>query len=149
MSISRTVLRERPKFASGQRDRYVTIEYLASSEPGATRFPVETWETLGTEWMRRSEARANEREAANQEVASTETVWEMAYRADMDPDLVNVPVGRRLQFQGRTYDITAASTIGASRGIELLTIARTDRVGETPVPSSWVQAGWVQGDLVL
>ena len=134
----------RPKTSAGQRDSYVTIQYLVSAVPGSTRFPVETWESLALEWMARTETRANERFAASTETASTETVWEMAYREDMDPDLVNVPAHRRLVYQGRVYDITAGSQIGRQQGIELLTVATTDRVDETPVPPSWVQGDWIQ-----
>lgn len=144
MALARPVLALRARLSSGQRDKYVTIEYLSSSAPGSTRFPVETWEPLANEWMRREDQTANERTAANQEVASVQTVWEMAYRADMDPDLVNVPGARRLHFRGRIFDIIAASTIGPRRGIELLTLARTDRVDEAPVPPSWIQGNWVQ-----
>lgn len=144
MSFARPVLAPRARVSAGQRDKHVTIEYLAGSAPGATRFPVETWDTLANEWMRREDQTANERGAANQEVASIQTLWEMAYRADMDPDLLNVPASRRLHYQGRIFDIIAASTIGSNRGIELLTLARTDRVEETPVPPSWIQGGWIQ-----
>lgn len=123
MPISRSVLGPRPKLSAGQRDHLVTIEQLALSV-GGTRFPVETWTTLTTAWMSRSEASAMERFVSGQETASTETVWEMDYQADMDPDLVNVPRARRLVYLGRTHDITAATLIGSKRGIELLTLAK-------------------------
>lgn len=127
MSIfARTVLGPKPQLSSGQRDQEVRIEQLASSV-ASTRYPVETWTTLvATEWMARTELRANERFTANQPLVSTETQWEMEYRADMDPDLLNVPKSRRLVYMGRIYDIVAASVIGPKRGIELLTIARVD-----------------------
>lgn len=120
----RPVLAPRSKLSSGQRDHEVRIEQLAASV-GSTRYPVETWTTLvAVEWMARSEMRANERFVAKQESAVTETTWEMEYRADMDPDLVNVPGTRRLVCLGRTYNIIAATTIGPKRGIELLTVAK-------------------------
>lgn len=123
MPISRGVLRPLPALSSGQRDKLVTIQQLTSSV-GATRFPVETWTTLGTAYMSRTESSAMERFVSGQQSASQETVWEMDYQADMDPDLLNVPKSRRLIYQGRTYDITAATTIEPKRGIELLTLAR-------------------------
>jgi head-tail adaptor len=125
MSIfARTVLGPKPQLSSGQRDKEVRIESLTSSVAG-TRYPVETWGTLvELEWMARTELRANERFTADQQTVSTETQWEMDYRADMDPDLLNVPKTRRLVYSGRTYDIVAASVIEPKRGIELLTVAR-------------------------
>lgn len=133
MPFARPVLAPRARTSAGHRDKYVTIEYLALAAPGSTRFPIETWLSLGNEWMRREDQTANERSAANQEVASMQTIWEMAYRADMDPDLLNVPASRRLHYEGRVFDIIAATTIGSKRGIELLTQARSDRVDEAPL----------------
>jgi head-tail adaptor len=126
MPISRSVLGPRPKLGAGQRDKEVRIEQRVDSVAG-TRYPVETWTTLvPLEWMSRTEVRANERFAASQLTASTETQWEMNYRADMDPDLLDVPGTRRLVYLGRTYNITAASVIEPKRGIELLTLAKVD-----------------------
>lgn len=126
MSVARPVLNPHAKLSAGQRDQEVTIQQR-SGAVGSTRFPVDTWSTLtALEWMARTDARATERFASGQMSASIETIWEMNYRADMDPDLVNVPATRRLVHQGRIYDITAATTIGPKRGIELLTIARVE-----------------------
>lgn len=124
MPISRSVLGPRAKLGAGQRDQEVRIEQLTTGVAG-TRYPVDTWTTLiPLVWMSRTELRANERFAFSQQSASTETSWEMEYVAEMDPDLVNVPETRRLVHSGRIYNITAASTIGPKRGIELLTLAR-------------------------
>ena len=126
MSFARPVIAPRSRLSSGQRDREVRIEQLASSVAG-TRYPVETWTTLvAIEWMAKTDQRANEQFAANQLTASMETQWEMDYRADMDPDLVNVPKVRRLVYLGRVHDILAAAIIGQKRGIELLTVAKVD-----------------------
>jgi hypothetical protein len=101
----------------------VTIEYLTTvDEPG---FPTETWATLvGVEFMSRLDLRADERYANHQESAYAETSWQMAYRPDMDPELVDVPASRRLVWQGRTYDIVTASLIGERVGIECLTLSK-------------------------
>lgn len=126
MSISRSVLRPRPELSAGQRDKAVRIEQLTASV-GGTRFPVETWTLLiAVQYMSKTDLRANERFAADQLAASTETLWEMDYVVEMDPDLVNVPAKRRLVYMGRIYNITAASTIGAKRGIELMTLAKVE-----------------------
>lgn len=122
--FARPVLAPRSKLSSGQRDHEVVIQQLVGSK-GSTGYPVETWTTLvAQEWMARTDQRANERFAASQESAAAETAWEMEYRADMDPDLLNVPRLRRLVYLGRVHNIIAATTIGPKRGIELLTVAK-------------------------
>ena len=109
---------------AGLRDRAVTIQRRTSST-GATHFPVETWATLVTPaWMRKLDLRVDERTLGEQLSAKGQTLWEMAYRADMDPELVDVPAERRLVYQGRTYDIVGASLIGRREAIELTTIAK-------------------------
>lgn len=107
----------------GERDRRVTIEQRAATTAGS-RYPKETWTTLTTAYMRMLDLRASERFKVSQNAPSSETQWEMGYREDMDPEQVDVPTTRRLVYQGRTYDITAASMIGRRDGIELLTIAK-------------------------
>lgn len=108
----------------GERNRAVTIQQMTESA-GTSGFPVETWSTLATPvWMRKLETGGKERFAAAQLSAPYDTQWEMGYRADMDPDLVNVPKARRLLFAGRTYDITGADQIGTREGIELRTVAK-------------------------
>lgn len=109
---------------AGERDKRVLIQQ-ATDTVGSSMFPVETWTTLADPvWMRKLDLRGDERFKASQLSAPAETQWEMGYRADMDPDLLNVPKTRRLVYQGRTYDITEASMIGRKEGIELLTLAK-------------------------
>jgi len=122
MPIGKTVLSGRPEHASGLRDKRVRIEALRAEASGG--FPTETWTTLTPEeWMSKFDLRADERFASSQESAFAETQWHMPYRADMDPDLLDVPKKRRLVYQGRIYDIVAASLIGRERGVEVLTLA--------------------------
>lgn len=107
---------------SGERDRAVTLEQMTESNPDG--FPVETWTTLASPvWMRKMDMRGDEKFRASQLSAPFDTQWEMGYRADMDPDLVDVPKYRRIIYQGRRYDIVTASQIGRLEGIELLTLA--------------------------
>jgi hypothetical protein len=49
----------------------------------------------------------------------------MHYRADMDPELIDVPKKRRLKFQGRVHNIVHAEHVGRKDGIELTTSAQT------------------------
>lgn len=112
----------------GERDRPVTIQQLTDSVAGSG-LPKETWTTLvHLAWMRKTDVTgtmaSRERFTADQLSARLETEWEMAYRADMDPELVDVAKTRRLSYQGRIYDITAASQIGRRDGIWLRTLAK-------------------------
>lgn len=108
----------------GERDRRVTIQRKAAST-ATTGFPVETWTTLANVWMSQAPVRGMEQFAANQLSAKVDMRWEMPYRPDMDPDIVDVPNERRLLFRGRAYDIVSASMIGLKAGVELTTVAAT------------------------
>lgn len=115
----------RRRLSSGSRDRLVTIQQLSESA-GSSHFPVETWTDLVTVSMSRLDIRGIERLQAMQVRAKVDAAWEMNYRADMDPDLVDVQKKRRLSFNGRLHDITYANQIGRREGIELTTIASSE-----------------------
>lgn len=104
----------------GERDRLVTIQQAATADAG---FPTETWTALVDAWMGKQQISGRERFAAAQVSAPFDTRWEMAYRADMDPELVDVPKARRLVYQGRVHDIVSADLIGRRDGVELLTLS--------------------------
>lgn len=106
--------------AAGQRDCLVTIQ---SKTPATSGYPVETWATLGTEWMSKIDQTGVEQFSAGQLSAATTTIFDMPYRADMDPDLVDVPGERRLVYRGRAYDVTAATTLRRGLLIRLITLA--------------------------
>lgn len=108
---------------SGERDRLVTLQQLTEST-GTSGFPVESWTTLTTWYASKSDVGGREKFGGGQQSAPYTTRWEGNYRADIDPDRVDVPKTRRLVYQGRTYDIVDASMIGRNEGVELLTLAR-------------------------
>jgi head-tail adaptor len=110
---------------AGDRDRFVTIQQVAESA-GGSGFPVETWSTL-VESMpaSRIDVSGRERMLAGQLAAQMETRWEINYREDMDPALVDVPKTRRLVFSGRVFDIVSAREVGRREALELMTIAGT------------------------
>lgn len=109
---------------AGERDRFVTIQQLTESI-GESGFPVETWTSLCGAWARKVDIIARERfTRTDQLAAQQQTVWELNYRPDMDPDLIDVPKKRRLVYQSRIYDITVASMIGMKEGVEVQTIAK-------------------------
>lgn len=110
--------------AVGRRTYPVTIQQ-ATSSVGASRFPVESFTTLvELEWMARRSESQSEQLKAQHMTAPITTVWEMGYRADMDPDLLDVPKTRRLVYASRTYDIRSAIVIGERDAIELTTLAK-------------------------
>ena len=110
----------------GERDRLVTVQALTDGT-GTSGFPTETPATLAQVWMRKLDAGGRERFAAQQLSSPYDTQWEMGYRADMDPELVDVTKSFQLLYQGQVFDIVHASQIGRRDGIELLTLARPRR----------------------
>lgn len=105
--------------SAGQRTRSVEIQ--ACVDPTA-QFP--QWDTMGYAWMSRADLGAEERFRMDQETAYEDSRWVLPYRADMDPELVDVPAFRRLVYEGRTYEIRSARPSGWKRHIELTTLAR-------------------------
>jgi len=107
----------------GERNRLVTIQQVTDGQDteGA---PTESWATLTQAWAAKMDLTGRERLAAEQMTASYDTRWQIGYRADMDPELVDVAKVRRLIYQGRNYDIVAASMVGLREGIELYTLAK-------------------------
>jgi hypothetical protein len=115
----------------GRRDRWVTIEGLPdeTDTQGRSGFPSEAWSPLVEHvTAMKQDVGGRERFVDNQLSTAYDTRWEIAYRPDMDPELVDVTKRRRLVYLGRTYDIVAAIMIGRREGIELLTLSR----GVTP-----------------
>ncbi len=105
----------------GELDREGTLQQLVESR-GASGFPVETWATLDTVYAARRDMGGAERFRANQLSASSVTVWTIQYRADMDPELLDVAKQRRWVYLGRVFDITAPRQIGRQEGIEFTTL---------------------------
>lgn len=110
----------------GERDKQVTIQQLTESA-GSSSFPVESWTSLCTMFMSKEDIGGRERFTASQLSTPYETRWEGNYRADMDPDLLDVPKLRRVVYKDRVHDIVSASIIGRNEGIELLTLAASGR----------------------
>lgn len=107
--------------SAGALDREVTIQQRAVATSG---YPTETWTTLEAGvWMSRQDMRGRESFGAAQLSASFDTRWELHWRDDMDPDVVDVPATRRLLYRGRAYDITAAVELGRREGLALFTLA--------------------------
>jgi phage head-tail adaptor, putative, SPP1 family len=107
----------------GARDRRVTILAITDAV-GPSGMPGQTAATLATCWMSRADILGRERYREGQMSAAMDTQFRMGYRTDMDPELVDVAKTRRLVYQGRTYDIVAASMVGRRAGITLQCLSR-------------------------
>lgn len=119
---------------SGARDRWVTIQARPEDATSASGFPVDRpWVTLATVAMAREDMNALEVERSAQQIATTTTRWETAYRPDCDPDRLDIPKLRRLTYRDRVYDILAASTIGRRQALVFVTDAKSKVPTETAV----------------
>ena len=124
MPVGRGVLQSEARISAGQRDKWVTIQTKADSV-SADGFPADaTWSDLITIFMSRHDVRADERAAAGMDSAYTETVWDSAYDARLDPEVVDVPSTKRLVYRGRVYNIRSASLLERRAGIEYVTLAQ-------------------------
>jgi len=113
--------RDRSAAGAGARDKWVTLQALTEGESDSG-FPTEDeWSDLATVAMAREDLEAVERARTAADIALGTTSWQMAYRADMDPERIDVPKLRRLQYLGRAYDILAAQPVGRHRVLELIT----------------------------
>jgi head-tail adaptor len=115
-------------FEPGHRDRTITIQQRNATDAvdseGAPTPDTAGWTTLVANMpAAKQDIQGRERFVSNEESARFDTRWEINYRVDMDPELVDVPKLRRIVHNGRTYDIVAASEIGRREGLELLTLA--------------------------
>jgi head-tail adaptor len=111
------------RLTAGARDRPITIEQMTDAI-GPSRFPIEDWTPLVSGMAARDDGGGTEMFVANQAAAIGDVRWTMPYRADCDPELVDVAKVRRIVADGRVYDIVAAALIGRRRGLELLARAK-------------------------
>lgn len=109
---------------AGERDRQVTVEQLAQTREPGTGAPMENWTALATVYAGRFDDRGTEQFTTGQLSAVAITRWEIGYRADCDPELIDVTKVRRLNYQGRLFDILASSLIGRREGIEFTARAK-------------------------
>ena len=100
----------------------VLIEALEPDDTGGS-FPVETWRPQGYEYMARNAERSRERFQNDQLISTGRNVWNVRYRRDLDPDLVDVKKMRRLHWKGKIHDIVDADFRDWEHGIDLETIS--------------------------
>jgi hypothetical protein len=122
--------RRQDRLSSGKRDRTVKLEQFTAADAADPNSgePVETWTTLVPRMpVGRIGVSGWERFKENQVTARFDDAWEMNYRADMDPDLVDLPKRRKMVYEGRELDIVYGQVIGRRAGIVVLTLASTSR----------------------
>lgn len=113
------------RLSAGQRDRLITIEQCVDTA-GPTQFPLETWTTLiaGVHAAYDDESGSETLVSAHHVSATDQVRWTIPYRADCDPEVIDVAKRRRVVANGRVYDILAANPIGRRQGLELRTRAK-------------------------
>ncbi len=107
---------------AGELDREITLQQLTPSD-GADGFPVDTWSTLDTVWAAKDDISAKQRFSGAQLAAPFDCTFRIYYRADMDPELLDVPTVRRVVYLGRRFRITYAQQLERLAGIELQCLA--------------------------
>lgn len=118
-------LRNRGATHAGARELYITIEQL-NEGLATSNFPTEGWTQLRKAWAGREFVSLDERTAGSQLIASSVARWEIPYAVDMDPDRVDVPSKRRINYLGRIYPILSAEPLAREqgKGIVLVTQAK-------------------------
>jgi hypothetical protein len=112
---------------AGERNVIVTLQSRSATDAAdASGAPVEAeWATLVESMPAgKYDIGGTEQFAAAQLSARYNTRFEINYRPDMDPDLLDVPKLRRVLYRSRVHDIVAASLIGRRDGVELMTLSR-------------------------
>jgi len=110
---------------AGARDRRVTVQTRPAADAAdASGAPTEIgeWTDLVTVWAQRVDIGGRERFTAQQMSAPYDERWRIGYRADLDPELVDVRKLRRLVYRSQVRDIVGAELLGRRDGIELLTL---------------------------
>ena len=105
---------------AGRLDRRITIQgkTLTHDEFGEE---VETWGDLMTVWAQLQSDRGDERFAHQQLLGTAASTFVIRRR----PDLV-LTVEHRINYNGRTWDITDVRELGRNQGLEIDAKARVD-----------------------
>lgn len=108
----------------GARDRSIVVQSRPSTDAvDASYAPVDTWSDLCTMWALKRRASGGERNRLGQTTVAAIDVFEVNYRADLDPEQLNVPKLRRILFNGRVYDVIDAEVVDRRDGIRLYALA--------------------------
>lgn len=107
---------------AGDLDRRIKLMRLVRDGQDAFGTPVEIWDEIGTVWASWRRATARETLAASEIGASVSDIFEIRYSStvrDLNPK-------DRLEYHGRTYDISGVTEIGRRVGLRIEATARAD-----------------------
>lgn len=119
-------VKDRDRLHSGRRDQTITIEQRSDTDSAESTSgePVETWTTLVSNMpASRLDTSGDERFVADQTAAKFDIEWEINWRADMDPELYDIPKVRRVVLADRVHDIVSCVEVGRRAGLILRTCA--------------------------
>lgn len=111
---------------AGKRDRVLTIQQrsVVDTPDSSSGVPEDTWTTLVEHMPAAKTDVSGWKRYINEEPSSRfDVIYEMNYRLDMDPELVDVPKTRRVIVGQRTLDVVYAAEIGRRRGVALFCVA--------------------------
>jgi SPP1 family predicted phage head-tail adaptor len=106
---------------AGKRDRRILI-LRATTSPDAYNEPIETWSTLVSLWAEYKPLSDGERYRAgemNASIMARFSILHATVNRTIDPR-------DRIQFDGRTWDITGVKAVDRNNGIEISATARAD-----------------------
>lgn len=112
--------------STGERQCYVTLMQRPSTDTvDDSLAPIDgPFTRLAEVWAKKIELGGDERFRAAQLSTKYDTRWNIHYRADMDPELVDVTKLRQLVYGSRTHDIVSATMTDRHREIELVTMTQ-------------------------
>lgn len=109
----------------GLRDRRITIQQRSATDAkGPSGRPIETWTDLVTLYAHKRAMSGSETYRASQWSAKANGVFEINYRADMDPDLVDVAKLRKVVYESREHDVVFVEEVGRRDGLHIYTLAK-------------------------
>lgn len=117
---------KKTRMDAGKRDRLVTIQYRGTTDTpdSSSGVPEDTWTTLVADMPAAKTDVSGWKRYINEEPSARfDVIYEMNYRVDIDPDLVDVPKTRRLVVGARTLDVVYAAEIGRRQGVAMFCVA--------------------------
>lgn len=98
---------------AGELDRRITIEQNTPSGRDDHGQNIDSWSLLATVWARVSDRRGRERFTDDRELAYRTITFRIRWRSDVTDTKI------RIQFDDRTWDVTAINEIGRRDGIDI------------------------------
>ena len=106
--------------AAGALDRRITIQRKTVTQDDYGQ-EVETWADFAEVWAAQKPMRGNERFAVQQLLGTGVMTFQIRYRPDLAPSVED-----RIEYDGRSWDITDVRELGRRESWEIDAKARTD-----------------------